>query len=505
MKKSLLTLIAASALSLGASAQTQYIMQVTKTNGQVELINADEVESVSFIQGELSPKVQIMSEIRNSLYGLASKKLDFAGLNTSSALLAEMTRVMTSDEGVMAAIKQDVVGKVMGQVKPVEEGSELAQAGYEKYAVIDYKLFDGIYSFDDYGEMKKEVSDGQLIVNFPSEVEGFSGNISLSFKGSGNASEILVPYSKDKSIGLIIRLPETIDIAMSNKDGVNLFEGKLTYAFEKKSASSTYFRPLEDKWTISLVQKGHLKELNDENTINMKMSYDGSTGVIVSEAGLEKNGQSIIERKAQVTVPILTQIPMLIQMMGGMTGLNNGSPLDIIAQILASGSAKDMISGISAMVLNGAKIDNYEVTLLGDMNIAVSVSDIYTTIQTVKAMKEARRNGADAAAISQFAESLNNTVQLTLKFKKLDKELPAKLVAAKVGVDNTILPAVSADGKEFTPLTQLIDINSTGYLMNIIDHCVEPLSKASTSFGIIAGNLIKFFTLDDNDDQEVVD
>ena len=128
MKKSLLTLIAASALSLGASAQTQYIMQVTKTNGEVELFNADEVLSVSFVEGELSPKVMLANQVRNSLYGIASKKLNLAALNTSSALLAEMTKIIGSDEGVMAAIKQDVVGKVMGQVKPVEEGSELAQA-----------------------------------------------------------------------------------------------------------------------------------------------------------------------------------------------------------------------------------------------------------------------------------------------------------------------------------------------------------------------------------------
>ena len=498
MKKSLLTLIAASALSLGASAQTQYIMQVTKTNGEVELFNADEVLSVSFVEGELSPKVMLANQVRNSLYGIASKKLNLAALNTSSALLAEMTKIIGSDEGVMAAIKQDVVGKVMGQVKPVEEGSELAQAGYEKYAVIDYKLFDGIYSFDEYGELKKEVADGQLVVNYPSEVEGYSGNVSLTLKGSGNVSEMLVSYSKDKSIALIIRMPETIDITIS-KEGVSLFDGKLGFAFEKKSARSTYFTPLEDKWTISILQKAHLQEANDENTINMTMSYDGSTGVITSEAGFEKNGQSIIERKAQVTLPILTQIPMLIQMMGGVMGPNNGSPLDIIAQILASGSAKDMISGISAMVLNGAKIDKYEVTMLGDMTMSVDVNNIYAAIQTVKAMNEARRSGADEATISQYAESLNSIIQLKMNVKKLGAELPVKLIASKMGVEYTVMPAVSFDGKEYTPLTELVDIRSIGYIMNIID--MAPLSSAATSFGIIAGNLIRFFTLQSQEEE----
>jgi hypothetical protein len=273
----------------------------------------------------------------------------------------------------------------------------------------------------------------------------------------------------------------------------------LGFAFEKKSARSTYFTPLEDKWTISILQKAHLQEANDENTINMTMSYDGSTGVITSEAGFEKNGQSIIERKAQVTLPILTQIPMLIQMMGGVMGLNNGSPLDMIAQILASGSAKDMISGISAMVLNGAKIDKYEVTMLGDMTMSVDVNNIYAAIQTVKAMNEARRNGADEATISQYAESLNSIIQLKMNVKKLGAELPVKLIASKMGVEYTVMPAVSFDGKEYTPLTELVDIRSIGYIMNIID--MAPLSSAATSFGIIAGNLIRFFTLQSQEEE----
>jgi hypothetical protein len=190
---------------------------------------------------------------------------------------------------------------------------------------------------------------------------------------------------------------------------------------------------------------------------------------------------------------------MLIQMMGGVMDLNNGSPLDMVAQILASGSAKEMINGISAMVLNGARIDNYEFTVLNDMNIAINVNNIYAAIQTMNAMNEARRNGADEATISQFAESLNDIVQYKMNVKKLGIELPAKMVAAKVGVEYTVMPAVSFDGKEYTPVTELVDIQSIGYIMNIVN--MNPLSSAVTAFGIIAGNLIKFFTLQSQEEE----
>ena len=158
-----------------------------------------------------------------------------------------------------------------------------------------------------------------------------------------------------------------------------------------------------------------------------------------------------------------------------------------------------MISGISAMVLNGAKIDKYEVTMLGDMTMSVDVNNIYAAIQTVKAMNEARRSGADEATISQYAESLNSIIQLKMNVKKLGAELPVKLIASKMGVEYTVMPAVSFDGKEYTPLTELVDIRSIGYIMNIID--MAPLSSAATSFGIIAGNLIRFFTLQSQEEE----
>lgn len=503
MKKSLLTLIAASALSLGASAQTQYIMQVTKTNGEVELINADEVLSVSFVEGELSPKVVMMNEVRNSLKGIASKKLNFAALNMGNALLAELAKIAAADNGVIAAMQQDAIGKVKGQVKPVEEGSELAKAGYQKYAVLDFNLFDGVYSFSKDGEMTPGDATGQIVINFPVDLEDYSGNVTATLKGSEKRSEMLVPYLKDKTVALIVRLPETINVTMSNKDGVSLYDGKLNIAFEKKSEGSPYFNPLKDKWTISSELNAHLKDLNDENTLTTSLSFDGSTGTVASAYGFSLNGQSVIERKAQVTLPILSYVSMMIPMISNMmSSLNNGSPVDMIASILSTEDAKKMVAGISYSLLNGASLDNYEVTLLGDLTISASISDIYMAIQTNKALKEARRsNGDDEVTISQYVEQLNQFIKLGLKAKKLNAKLPAKLVTTKVGVDYTPLPAVSFDEKEFTPITELIDVKSTGYLINIADHCVQPLSTAVTSLGVITGNLIKLFTLQSQEEE----
>jgi hypothetical protein len=52
MKRSILTIVAAVAFVLGAAAQTaqtQYVMQIKKTNGEIIPVNADEIADVSFV------------------------------------------------------------------------------------------------------------------------------------------------------------------------------------------------------------------------------------------------------------------------------------------------------------------------------------------------------------------------------------------------------------------------------------------------------------------------
>lgn len=494
MKKGLLTLIAASALCLGASAQTQYMMQVTKTNGQVEMFNADEVESVTFVEGALSPKVAMMTEVRNSLYGLASTKMNFAALNMSTDILSEFVKILLPNRNLVAALVQQAYGAVKSQVKPVEEGSELAKAGYEKYLVIDYRMFDGVYTYSNEGVTVGEAS-GKVEINFPIDVEDYKGSVSVSFTGSGNATEMLMSYIGDKSVALIIRFPETLNFAASNKEGAKLFEGKMNFAFEKKSEGSSYIIPLQDKWNISTEMKANLQQLNDENTIKLSLGIDNSTGTITSENSFEMNGQQVIERKAQVTFPILRELSQIIPLIGNMSGLNGGSVFDVLGEVLSSGNAKEMITSISSVLLNGATIDNYEVTLLGDLTLAVNVNNIFMASQAMKAMKEARRNGGDEAVLSQHAEALNQLIQLTVKTKKLGAELPAKMVAAQVGVDWTVLPAISFDGQTYTPIPELIDVKSACYILNIADHCVKPLSTIVSKHGVIIGNIIKLFTM----------
>ena len=57
MKKILLTLVATTMLCLGVSAQKQYVMKITKANGETVEVNANDIKDVTFVQTGTDPVV----------------------------------------------------------------------------------------------------------------------------------------------------------------------------------------------------------------------------------------------------------------------------------------------------------------------------------------------------------------------------------------------------------------------------------------------------------------
>jgi len=57
MKKILLTLVATTMLCLGVSAQKQYVMKITKANGETVELNADDIKDVTFVPSGADPVV----------------------------------------------------------------------------------------------------------------------------------------------------------------------------------------------------------------------------------------------------------------------------------------------------------------------------------------------------------------------------------------------------------------------------------------------------------------
>ena len=182
MKKGLLTFIAASAFCLGANAQ--YVMKVTKSNGEVAEFSADEVLNVTFDKGELSDRTKLITGVRSNLQAQAMQERTFSATMLNNAILASLIQVLTPE--VIAQMQQDATAKVQERVKTVEPGSELSKYGFQDYVEVIPKDFDGNYTFTSDGKLVKAAAD-QLEITFPfAFAEGTEIPVTVIIKANGN-------------------------------------------------------------------------------------------------------------------------------------------------------------------------------------------------------------------------------------------------------------------------------------------------------------------------------
>ncbi|MBO6188781.1 MAG: hypothetical protein J6O23_09825, partial [Prevotella sp.] len=116
MKKTIITFVAALALTLSANAQ--YVMKVTQTNGQVTEFSADEVLSVSFDKGQLSQRTMLTTYLRTALEKFARKDINFSALTLGNSVIAQCASLLTAE--TIEKMKEDATKKVQERLKQVD-------------------------------------------------------------------------------------------------------------------------------------------------------------------------------------------------------------------------------------------------------------------------------------------------------------------------------------------------------------------------------------------------
>lgn len=498
MKKGLLTFIAALVFCLGANAQ--YVMKVTKTNGEVTEFSADEVQNVSFDQGELSVRNQLVSGVRSILQEYASKRLNFSSLTMSSQVVSQFVSLLTPQ--TIAKMAEDATTEVQKRLKPVEEGSELAQLGYKEYLEIYPQYFDGIYTFKEDGTFEKAEAD-HLEFRFTFKSNGQEVPMTTIIKGNGNMVKMALPdlsTLKGNKRAVVINVPESFDCTISTPV-MTVFDIVTKVNFEKKSQSQ-YVSLFSDKWVISNTAKSHVQGYSeaglpdDDTMLNISNSFDPETGEIASTVSFTQNGLNLYERSGKAKFPgLIPTVQQLTQMMTIITTMfADYSILDIAKELVESGQAKTMVDGLMVGILQGSAIEEVSVKLFDFLIFKASVSDVPAVLELQKRMTEARRSGASEAEIQEYVDNLNKYVNLRGEVQGVDMVLPMTLVTFPIGVDYWAMPAVKfPDENHYTPFAALLDIKSINYLINIADHCVQPLMGTAASVGSLAYSLASLY------------
>jgi len=498
MKKSILTMAAALAFSLCASAQTQYVMQIKKNNGDIVRMNADDVQGITFESAALSDRTALIDHVRNIAKGLAEQGANFSSRNVVSELTSQFAKVLVDNAAFFKSTTDAIVQAAIMSAKDVEEGSELQQKGYSKYIDVSLDQLYGRYIIPSEGAPVVEPA-AQIEFIFPVTTEKGTTNCMTTIKAVGATSKMVHPVIQDRSIALILHLPESIVLESGELNGetfTKVFDSTINCTFEP-NGKSQYVNVIKNKWTLSGVQHSFLegKEgfLPDKNVITFSRSFDPvTTGQMSSEMAFAQNGQPILEWKGCATIPtlptIISTFPELIAALMQSAGIDGSSLSDLI-----SGSSISIVD-LLLPLLTGSTIDNMEVWAMGDLGFKVKVTDIPTLQTTLMQLREARYQHKGKDAIDALVQQLNTVTEGKVSCKALSQELPFKMVTEKFGIDYIPAPAVKfADEEDYVPMSELADKETIEYTINFMAGTVPLLADNAKTIEEIFMTLLQLF------------
>ena len=110
---------------------------------------------------------------------------------------------------------------VQQSIKPVEEGSELAEKGFKQYATIDLTNFKFRFTMkeDNSGFDVEEADNFELLINGlnPETQEKEAGVLKLVLKAGGDKYKKFVKFLSTEDLAVIALIPEDFEFAISDK------------------------------------------------------------------------------------------------------------------------------------------------------------------------------------------------------------------------------------------------------------------------------------------------
>ena len=200
MKRSILTIVAAVAFVLGAAAQTaqtQYVMQIKKTNGEIIPVNADEIADVSFVSAQASVRTLMQQGIQEAAKSLAGR-INLTGMKTLTSINQQLLLAMENTPMFATTVQTMLALAAEANPKAVEEGNPLAQYGFETYSELVPELlrFRVVLKGDE--AFAITASEAMEFV-FPAVIPSTSQTVdmTLSIKSVGENMKTVIPSIKN--------------------------------------------------------------------------------------------------------------------------------------------------------------------------------------------------------------------------------------------------------------------------------------------------------------------
>ena len=409
---------------------------------------------------------EFIKHTRENLKDIA-ENLNFHSWEVANNLNQEFNTTVLNNPEFEKAIIPLFTQKIRESVKEVEEGSELAEMGYKKYATIDRTKFNYRFTMkeDGSGFDVEEADDFEMIINATMGTkEVILGGNKLTLKASGDTYKQIAKRLGNEELAVVILVPSDFAFTIAGYIDGDWIEG-YKGAFKnnvKMSGESEYMNPKTDAIGITGIL-----------TTGLPVSPDGKHAADATELYFS-TASDPVANESSMNFSFGHNDKSMIELEATSKYTDKEIAFTDFSQFTTSGS----ILNVLIALVSGGSFEGF-LTLNDDLTTAFSISDCGKAMQLQREMAHARRNYADQATIEGYTQQLNELVSAKLSCKDLSQEIPMKLQTAKFGVDYWAMPAFNfADEKGFVPITELLDKESIEYGINIIDHAAEPMAGA---------------------------
>lgn len=431
----------------------------------------DNSDNSGSIEQAKKDRKEFVAHTRATLKDLA-ENLNFSSWNAANTLNQYFNQYVLNNPGFEKAVLATFMQKTQQSIKPVEEGSELAEMGYYSYGTVDLTDFNYRFTMNanNDGFDVEAADDFEVILNAwnPTTQQVEAGLYRLTLKSGGSTTyKFEHAMSQQPGMALVVLIPSEFQFSIADRLSGQWHDGfSGSFKNQVSVADGHEYAQLDrDTWTVAGTITSDFAGVTalgakaDQTTLDFSVVSDKVNNKGDVALSWSQNGRKMLD--------------LALKESGDGTG---GIYRLDLSQFTSSASILDVIGAI----MTSRTLDEGKLTLLDDLTTTVSISDMQEALQVAREAATARRNYADQKTIDQYTQKLNELVKCEMTCKGVNQEISMRLMTTKFGVDWWSMPSFNfADENGYVAFTELLDPESVQYGINIIDHAAEPMQQSA--------------------------
>ena len=290
-------------------------------------------------------------------------------------------------------------------------------------------------------------------------------------KMDGPNRKKVVSVKNSDGVAIVVTLHSDLQFALSSKvSGAwhDDFSGLIRYQLPEGATDSSKGFTAEAKINSDILPEAGKK--GDKTQLNLSISSDRVNGHATAFGSWTQNDRKMLELSLKESG----------ENMGGISNLD-------MSQFSSSSSIFEVIGSI----LGTRSIDEAKVTLLDDLTVTFSMSNLLKLLEVDSEYRTVGRNYASKETVDEYTKKLNELVKAEIYCKGTNQTLPMRLATTPVGIDYWAVYQVKFSEEDYVSLLAMLDRKTFAYVLNIMDHSADHMQQSV----IVVRQLIEFALL----------